>query len=69
MTYGLLSQMTFIFIILNVPVFLVGQMTTHRELYDIFQRITDKLKLFLNVEATWAIVNHLLVHNLSFSQL
>lgn len=42
LTYDLLSQMTFIFIILNVPVFLVGQMTTHRELYDIFQRITDE---------------------------
>lgn len=42
LSYDLLSQMTFIFIILNVPVFLVGQMTTYRELYDIFQKITDK---------------------------
>lgn len=40
--YELLSQMTFILIILNVPIFSAGQMTTHRELYDIFQRIIDK---------------------------
>ena len=42
LTYDLLFQMIFTFIILNVPLFLVGQMTTHRELYDISQRITDK---------------------------
>lgn len=37
-------------------------MTTHRELYDISQRITDKY-IYFNVEVTWAIMNHILVHN------